>query len=164
MAIDNLISVEFTAEETQKINDALSTIEQVISSKAVNLTPEEKQLYGKIGDNTENWISKVNGYMEQKPELIPFYLNKQEFARDQQARKAILPILNRITSIQESLDDTAKLISTDVYNAALAYYRNIKLIAQQNVPGTTGIYQDLASQFPGRPSAVPEENQNTDNQ
>ena len=29
--------------------------------------------------------------------------------------------------------------------------------------GTTSIYKDLASQFPGRPGAVPEESQNTDN-
>lgn len=164
MAIDNLITVSFKPEEVKQINEALFTIEKIIKDKVVNLTPEEKQLYGKIGDNTENWVSKVTGYMEQKPELVPFYLDKEEFKRDQESRKAILPILNRISSIQESLDDTAKLISTDVYNSALAYYRNIKLIAQQNVPGTTGIYQDLANQFPGRPSAVPEESQDTGTQ
>ncbi len=144
------------------MNEALSTIEQVVKGKVINLSPEEKQLYGKIGDNTENWISKVNGYMQQKPELIPFYLNKEEFEKDQKARKDILPVLNRISSVYESLDDTAKLISTDVYNAALTFYRNIKLISQQNVPGTTGIYQDLAAQFPGRPSSVAEESQSAD--
>lgn len=157
MALENLISVEFTAEELTELNGALSTIENLIKNKVVNLSPEEKQLYGKIGNRTENWITKVSGYMTQKPELIPFYLNKIEFDKDQEARLAILPILNRIASINESLDDTAKLLSTDVYNAALTYYRNIKLIAQQNVPGTTGIYKDLASQFPGRPSSVAEE-------
>ena len=159
MAIDNLITVSFNADEVSKINEALNTIETVIKGKVVNLTPEEKQLYGKLGDNTENWVAKVSSYMDQKPELIPFFLNKDEFTRDQKSRKAILPILNRISSIQESLDDTAKLISTDVYNSALAYYRNIKLVSQQNVPGTTTIYQDLANQFPGRPSAVVEESE-----
>ena len=159
MAIDNLITVSFNADEVKQINKALNTIETVIKGKVVNLTPEEKQLYGKLGDNTENWVAKVSSYMDQKPGLVPFYLDKDEFNRDQKSRKAILPILNRISSIQESLDDTAKLISTDVYNNALAYYRNIKLVSQQNVPGTTTIYQDLASQFPGRPSAVIEESQ-----
>ena len=159
MAIDNLITVSFSTEEVNKINEALDTIEAVIEDKVVNLTPEEKQLYGKLGNNTENWVAKVTGYMDQNPKLVPFYLNKEEFKRDQKSRKAIIPILNRISSLQESLDDTAKLISTDVYNSALAYYRNIKLVSQQNVPGTTSIYQDLASQFPGRSSAVAEESQ-----
>lgn len=162
MSVDNLITVKLNQQEIEQINEALSTIEQVIKDKVINLTPEERQQYGKLGDNTENWISKVDGYMKQKPELVPFYINKDEFKNDQDARKAILPILNRISSIQESFDDTAKLISSDVYNAALGFYRNIKLISQQNVPGTTSIYQDLASQFPGRPSAVPEEYRDRD--
>ncbi|MFW6047607.1 MAG: hypothetical protein ACOCP4_07485 [Candidatus Woesearchaeota archaeon] len=67
------------------------------------------------------------------------------------------PILNRIASIQESLDDTSKLLSHDIYNTAISYYRKIKMISRQDVQGTTTIYEDLKSQFPGRPSNVPEE-------
>lgn len=170
MSTNNLISIAFTKDEIKKVTDALSTIENTIKSKVINLTPEQRQLYGKLGDKTENWITKVKQYMEQKPELVPFYLDKAEFKKDLEARQVILPILNRITAVHESLDDTAKLISTDVYNAAIAYYRNIKLVSQQNVPGTTNIFQDLSSQFPGRSSQVseqpstenPNNNQNTD--
>ena len=67
------------------------------------------------------------------------------------------PILNRLVSITESVDDTSKLLSSDIYNVALSYYRNIKIISSENVPGTTNIYQDLAEQFPGRPSSIIEE-------
>lgn len=157
MAINNLISVNFTQEEITKITGALTIIETTLKGKAVNLTPEERQLYGKLGDKTENFIKKVRDYMEQDPKLIPFYLDKAEFDKDISARQAMMPLLNRVTAIYEMLDDTSKLISTDVYNAAIAYYRNIKLISQQNVPGTTNIYQDLSNQFPGRSSQVPEQ-------
>lgn len=157
MATNNLISVSFTQDETNNLNAALSTIEKVLAGKTINLTGEEKQLYGKMGDNTENWVSKVDNYMKQKPETVPFYIDKAEFDRDLRARREIMLLLGRVSSLYESLDDTAKLLSTDIYNAALAYYRNIKLIAQQNVPGTTVIYDDLSAQFPGRPGAVPEE-------
>ncbi len=160
MAIDNLISTAFTAEEVEAINQALTTIETTIQGKMINLTPEERQIYGKLGNRTENWVKKVTGYMEQKPELVPFYINKAEFDKDVKVREEILPMMRRITSIQESLDDTSKLLSTDIFNAAIAYYRNIKLISQQNVPGTSNIYKDLADQFPGRSSAIPEEKKN----
>ncbi|OED43220.1 hypothetical protein AB832_02670 [Flavobacteriaceae bacterium (ex Bugula neritina AB1)] len=161
MAIDNLISTSFTAEEVEAINQALTTIETTIHGKVINLTPEERQLYGKLGNRTENWVKKVTGYMDQKPELVPFYLNKTEFDKDVKVREEILPVLRRITSVVESLEDTSKLLSTDIYNAAIAYYRNIKLISQQNVPGTSNIYKDLADQFPGRSSTVPEESKGT---
>jgi hypothetical protein len=36
--------------------------------------------------------------------------------------------------------DTSVLLGKDIYNYALAYYRNIKLISQENVPGTTEVY------------------------
>lgn len=164
MAIDNLISASFTIEEVRTINQALEAIEKTIRDKVINLTAEERQQYGKLGNKTENWVKKVNEYMHQKPELIPFYLDTKEFKKDLQTREDIIPMLRRITSIHESLDDTAKLVSTDIYNAAIAYYRNIKLISKQNVPGTSNIYDDLAAQFPGRRSAVLEKKEeNTDN-
>ncbi len=154
MSKDNLISLNFSEEELYRIEEALAVIESVLKDKVVNLTPEERQLYGKLGNRTENWVKKVKMYMEQKPELIPFYVNKVNFDKDYAAREVIVPILRRIDSIYESLDDTAKLISSDVYNAALAYYRNIKLISQENVPGTSNIYKDLSHQFPGRGTQV----------
>lgn len=155
--IDNLINISFTNAEINQMENALDTIENILNGKVVNLTPEQRQEYGNIGNNTENWITKVNRYMDQKPQLIPFYLSKPEFDKDLKARELMKPWLNRVDSINESMQDTSKLLSTDIYNAAIAYYRNIKLISRQNVPGTTTIYQDLKEQFPGRRTEVIEE-------
>ena len=59
--------------------------------------------------------------------------------------------------MREGLDDTTILLGTDIYNYAMAYYRHMKLVSKEDVFGTTEIYTDLAAQFPGRASAVPEE-------
>ena len=157
MSLKNLISVGFTQEEIDQINQHLAGIQELIKGKVINLSPEERQQYGRINNRTENWIVKVDSHMKQKPELVPFYIDKEEFDKDQEARNNMKPILNSIASIQESLEDTSKLLSHDIYNTAIAYYRNIKVISQQDVPGTTTIYEDLKSQFPGRSSSVPEE-------
>jgi len=157
MSLKNLISVGYTQEEVDQINQHLAGIQEIIKGKVINLSPEERQQYGRINDRTENWIVKVDSHMKQRPELVPFYINKEEFDKDMEARNKMKPILNSIASLQESLDDTSKLLSHDIYNTAISYYRNIKIIDQQDVPGTTTIYEDLKSQFPGRPSSVPEE-------
>ena len=157
MSLDNLISFDLSDEEVKTINEAVSSIETILEGKTVNLTPEERQTYGRLGNRTENWISKVLEYIDGRPELTPMYIKVNELKRDQETRKKLLPILKQLAFLSESIDDTTVLLGNDIYNYALAYYRNIKLVSQENVPGTTEVYNDLAAQFPNRPSAVPEE-------
>lgn len=159
MSLDNLISVNLSDEEVKTIEDALTAIDTVLKGKTVNLTPEDRQIYGRLGNRTENWITKVVGYMDQKPEITPMYINVPELKKDYETRKKLMPILNQFASLKESIDDTTVLLGNDIYNFALAYYRNMKLVSRENVPGTTEIYKDLAAQFPSRPSAVPEESE-----
>jgi hypothetical protein len=157
MSKRDLISVEFTAEEKEKMQTAFQMIKEVMDGKTVNLTPEERQFYGKINDKTENWITKVHYYMNEHPEMVPFYIDKEEFNKDVEARNTFMPWLKAMYSQGEGMEDTGMLLSHDIYNTALAFYRHMKLVSNQDVPGTTTIYEDLKSRFPGRPSSVQEE-------
>jgi hypothetical protein len=69
MALENLISVEFTQDELNKLDDALKVIETILVGKAINLTPEQRSPYGRIGNRTENWIDKIKQYMDDNPKL-----------------------------------------------------------------------------------------------
>ena len=149
--MENLISVEFTPAETAQINAALDTIKGIIINKVINLTPEQRQEFGKVGNERANFIVKSLGYMLQRPDLVPNYIDIAEFQKDVNARQAIIPLLNRVTEIQEMFNDTNLLLGADVFNTAIAFYRNVKIASQQNVPGSTNIYQDLQYDFPGRP-------------
>ena len=145
--LDDLINISFTPQEEQDFKQALNTMAQILKGKVVNLTPEERMKYARINNKTEEWVKKVGSYMDQEPQLIPIYLKKANYDADVKARNTIKPWLRSIVSINESLEDTAILLGNDIYNASIAYYRNIKITARQNVAGTTAIYQDLAQQF-----------------
>jgi hypothetical protein len=149
MALDNLISISFTDAELTAIDDALTIIEAAIRGKMINLTPDERKQYGRIGNRTENWVVKNKGHMDRNPTLIPGYVSKPEFDKDYKTRRDIEPRLSRLAVIYESLDDTQKLISTDIYHTCLAFYNGLKLASKQNVPGSTVIFADLKAQFPG---------------
>ena len=151
MALDNLISIEFTQAELDEIDLHLQGIESVITAKMVNLTPEQRSQYGSINNEMENWIVKSFAYMQQRPDLVPAYISVPEFTKDQNTRNAIKPRLNVVNGIREMFEDTSMLISWDIFQTAIAFYRNVKIASMQNVPGTTNIYQDLQQQFPGRP-------------
>jgi hypothetical protein len=63
MALDNLITVVFTDEEIAKIDSATSEIETVLEGKVVNLTPKQRQTYGRVAYETEFWVDKTFDYM-----------------------------------------------------------------------------------------------------
>jgi hypothetical protein len=143
MALDNLISIEFTNAEKNSINNKLTDIETTLASKVVNLTPTQRQEYARLGNETENWIVKVRNYMLQRPDLIPSWLNQAEMDKDLEARQYLTPLIARVRQLLEEIEDTNMLLSTDIYHAALAYYNNVKQASVNNVAGTTSIYQDL---------------------
>ncbi len=148
MPLDNLISISFTAAEVTTLETSLAAIEAIINPKVVNLTPKERQRYGKMGDETENFAVKTVTYTEQNPQIVPFFLDAAELKIDIEARKVIDPILKRISIIFEKLDDTHKVIGFDLFNQVISIYRNVKMLSKQNVPGITVIYEDLKKQFP----------------
>ena len=158
MALDDLISLEFSDAEVTKIDQSLTDIETVLAGKVIALQPEERIQFGKVGENTQVWISKISGYMVSKPELVPAFINVAEFEKDLKARMCIMPRIARLNAVVNGMEDTAILLGTDLYNSAIAYYRNIKLLSQQNVPGAKMIYEDLNQKFPGKPKAVKEKN------
>ncbi|CEN50089.1 conserved hypothetical protein [Capnocytophaga canimorsus] len=47
MAFENLVSITFTQQELNTLDEALKNIENVLKGKMQNLTPEERRQYGK---------------------------------------------------------------------------------------------------------------------
>ena len=147
MAIDNMISVDFSDQELNKIENALNEVLQVLSGKVVNLTPEERTQYGSIGDKNKIFVDKCKAYMEQDPTTVPNTLDKHEFDKDYKARQQMEEPLKKLSRITEMLMDTKILLDFDNYNGSLSYYRYVKFLATQNTPGITSIYADLSQHF-----------------
>lgn len=154
MALDNFISVSFTDEEVKKINSAVAQINEVLTGKAVNLSPDERRQFGSIADRNKILVDKVKRYMDEYPETLPRTLDKAEFDADYKARTQLEAPLSALARIMEKMQDTKILLDHDNYNAAVSYYRYIKYLASENEPGTTTIFQDLRKQYQGtgRPS------------
>ena len=149
MALDNLISVAFSDEELEKISSAIDTLNEVLTNKAVNLTPEERRQYGSIADRNKLLVDKAKLYMEQTPETVPRTVDKEEFDRDYAARAQLENPIRRLRLVIEKMTDTKTLLDFDNMQAALSYYRYVKYLSEQNEPGTTEIYRDLKRHYQG---------------
>lgn len=157
MALDNLISLSFSIEELAAIDQALQAIQTALLGKTINLTPEQRQQYGRIAEQNKLFVNKAKSYMEQYAQYVPGFLDKAEFDRDYTAREQIEQRLQRLDSLNEQLSDTKVLLDHDNYHNAISFYRNIRFLSEENVPGTNVIYEDLkqffvtSPQTPGTP-------------
>jgi hypothetical protein len=139
----------FVDKDFEDYNKLLNDLEAVDKGKLDSLTPSERQQYGKVGNSVLEWDDRVNGYINQKPEFSPIFLDKVAFASKLELHKKIRPVVNRLRAILENWEDTESLVSFDVDNEARSYYQNVKMLASKNVPSAKTIYDDLSTRFSG---------------
>jgi hypothetical protein len=149
MALDNLVSVTFTDDELSRIDSSLLVIEDILKGKTVNLTPKQRQLYGRVAYEMEVWIDKAAGYMEEDPALVPSYIDMEEYTKDIITHRALNPRIARLAVLLQALEDTNRLIGSDLYTNTIAYYRSLREAAKSNAVGASFRYGNLKQQFPG---------------
>ncbi|CEN52516.1 conserved hypothetical protein [Capnocytophaga canimorsus] len=149
MTDKNLASVIFTTEELQKLDETLQSIENILKGKTFNLTPDERRQYGSIAEQNKLFVNKCKELMEQYPQFVPSFLDKEEFYRDYQARQQIETRLIRLKTFTEQLSDTKVLLDNDNYYNSITFYRNVKFLSGQNVPGIKTLYEQLKQFFKG---------------
>ena len=147
MAFENLISIQFTEAELAQLDAAMASIAQVLRDKTINLTPEQRQQYGRIAEQNKLFVNKAKEYMEQNMQHVPAFIDKAEFDQDFQARTQIESRITQLQGLVEQLSDTKTLLDHDNYHNAITFYRNIKFLSYENVPGTTTLYEGMKQFF-----------------
>jgi hypothetical protein len=156
MPLDNQISIAFSDEEEKQLSEHFNAIKAILMSKCVSLNAEQRQEFSKLGNKTESWARKAMAYMHTQPGFNPNYIDVPETDKDMTARETLKPFAQAAETINNLVDDTMMLLGADIYNACNSYYRHIRLLAKENEPGAKAIYDDLATQFPGRASKAKE--------
>lgn len=140
-----------------KFDQGLDLIEGVLQGKTTNLTPDQKKQYGSIAEQNKLFVNKAKGIMEQVPQHVPVFLDKVEYDKDYIGRMQLESRMQRLDSIHEQMSDTKTLLDYDNYHASLTFYRNIKYLAGENVPGTSVLYAEMKQFFFTQTSTIPGE-------
>lgn len=149
MALENLISVQFTDAELKDMDTAFTTIEGILLGKVVNLSAKQRQTHGRVKYEMEVWVNKAVGYADNNPTLLPSYVDKAELTADFKTHSQLNPRIDRLETILQGMLDTNLLLGTDLYNNLIAFYRSLREASKSNAPGASSIYKDLKQQFPG---------------
>ncbi len=147
MALENLISIDFSKEELKELDHHMAGIQNIFKGKTVNITPEQRQQYGSIGNHNKLIVDKAKNYMEQHPDWIPRFLDKEEFDRDHKTRELVENRAQLLNNLSQQLLDTKTLLDHDNYTNALSFYRMMRFLARENEPGAKTVYEDMKVLF-----------------
>ena len=147
MALENLISISFTTEELTELDNNLQGIQNILQGKTINLTAEQRQQYGRIANQNKLIVDKAKNYMEQHPNWIPNFLDKEEFDKDYVTRQQIENRVQLLENLSQQLIDTKTLLDHDNYTNTLSFYRMMRFLAGENEPGAKTVYEDMKVLF-----------------
>jgi len=96
------------------------------------------------------FVEKAYEYALQNPHLAPPYLDMAAFGIDFADAHGFWTLLNTVRQVEEGIDDTEMAAGGEAYQAALVFYKSVKIAAAQDVPGAKAVYEELRTRFPQR--------------
>ena len=153
----NKINVTLTPIQVAAIQAALTSLIANVPF-AVNLTKQERTEMPNISDERLAFVTKVvNNYAPANPALVSGYAGTlAETQTDFQLYNQLEPFIEQLRSIIERYQDTQQVAGTEAYAFSREFYSSTQGAAENNVPGTDAIADDLGAMFadqggPGTP-------------
>jgi hypothetical protein len=149
MSQKNLISFNLSAGDLTDVKNAISVLRTKLMPNLITLSSDDKKELPKMGDKTVAFVAKALEYCKNNSDLVPPFLDVNEFEIDVNAVESLRQMLQPVEQIFDSLNDTIILSGSEAYQAALIFYKSVKAAAASNIQNAGTIYNDLSSRFPG---------------
>ena len=96
-----------------------------------------------MGDDGFNYVTKALEYAIDNENIIPAALSVAEAQKDLNLANALRPVLQKLASLLESVDDTMMAAGVEAKDFADKFYSLAKVMATTNTPGMDAIVTDL---------------------
>lgn len=148
MKNNDLIKVVYTEEQLTESKTLLEALMAIANTHAPELSSEDRTRYGKINGPNKLLVDKAHLFMNQNPDLVPGFVDMEEFERDYKARRDIDEMIHKLELITRRLSDTKILLDNDNYHDAMAFYRAIRYFAKEQQQMAIPIYEEMKQFFP----------------
>jgi hypothetical protein len=125
MGIQNLISAVISPELKTSVMTKLTGLKTDLSF-VISISPEEKNDYLKVGNVMLPFLDKIYNAVEAHPEILPSIFNKDEFVKDYQLTKELVPILNSLAELTSAVQNTLYAANSDSMVEALEIYAAVQ--------------------------------------
>lgn len=114
---------------------------------SIKLTPEQRSAAPAIGKRRSSFVITALRWARQFPRLLPGFRNINDYERTAGDYDWLLPVLDRVKTLQEKLDDTVLQIGSNYFEYSRSFYTNAKEAADGNEPGTETVVRELSEYF-----------------
>ncbi len=158
MGITNLNNQHLTKEQKDAVLKALAELEQHLATLNINLTPEDRNKYGRVNEQNKLLINKVQNYAQSQPALRSFDVDWDEFERDFESREFLEKLITRLNSLATRANNSKILHDYDNYQDALNDYAYTNFRAGSNAAGYEDKQADLKQFFVKKRKKAAEDN------
>jgi hypothetical protein len=146
--IDNQHTQAIPSVVLDQAQAKIEEIQTLLAPYMLALTPEERRELPKMGAKTLSFVEKAYDFARQNPNLVPPYLEIDAFGVDFGDAHGLWTLLNTVQQLEQTLDDTEMIAGSEAYQAALVFYKSVKMAATQDIPGAKAVYEELKTRFP----------------
>ncbi|WP_075187544.1 hypothetical protein [Teredinibacter haidensis] len=150
MVQKNRLDVKISEADLADINAAIATLNDKLAPHLISLSSEERMALPKMGDRTKAFVEKARVYAGQYPNFLPNFVSLDAFDNDLATIGVLGNVLRGIQPLTSNLEDSHLLAGSEAYQAALIYYRSIKMASESGIPNASAIYKDLSRRFDNR--------------
>ncbi len=147
----NLVSLNFTADDLAAIDTALSTLEQKFGP-LIELSIDDRRHLTKMGEKSESLCRQTLMLLGQNTESLPPRYDLAEAQRDLAVLDLLRPRFSRLRLLMSRADDTEMALGSDLLSAALEGYAIAKAFGKG--AGLDALKEAMATRFSGKRRAA----------
>ncbi len=147
MAISNLNNLHLNSEQMEAVKQAVTQLEQQLALLTINLTPDDRNKYGRVNEQNKLFINKVHDFAQDQPSLRSFDVDWDEFFRDYNSREFLEMLITRLDSLVTRAKNAKILHDFDNYQDALNDYAYTSFRAGSNAVGFENKHKELKQFF-----------------
>ena len=147
MSVNNLNNHHLTEPEINAILNALNDLERAMELLNINLTPEDRNKYGRVDEQNKLFINKVHDFATQQTNLRTMDVDWDEFEKNFKSRAVLENIISRLNNLSIRANNSKIFHDFDNYQDALADYAYTQFRANSKMVGFEDKYNELRQFF-----------------
>ena len=147
MSLKHQPLVAIPQEVIDQVTQKLEECKDLVHPYTQALTAKQRMSMFKMGNLSQAIVLKTKSYMKTNPEYIPYYLDQNDFYRDELIAQQLQPIANLSKQLYTDINDTAMLAGSNTMQKVQMYYGQVLEGFKKGVESSRVIYEDLSKRF-----------------
>ncbi|MFZ4767081.1 MAG: hypothetical protein ACOYMN_19180 [Roseimicrobium sp.] len=114
----------------------------------VNVPNDERNDVPKFGDKSQAFDDKISDYEKSRPDIVPAFSSAAEANKDRALRTQMRTLNAELGQLMDDCFCTELVLGGDLSDHDKLVYANVHFMADNGVPGTQAIYDDLKQRYP----------------